>query len=284
MSVREECLIIRFDFESKLCVITGAGSGIGRALALDLAARGAALALCDIDAAGLEETKRLIGDPPTNRIRFDHLDVADAAAIANYAETIRASLGAADYLFNVAGLTRIGSFEASPLSSFEQIMDVNFWGVVRMAKAFLPQLIETKGGLVNISSLFGLIGYPGQTHYCASKFAVRGFSEALSAELKDQGVAVTSVHPGGVATNIVRNATVDVLPDTLGDRREAEDSFDKAAITSAAKAAAIILNGAAKKKRRVIVGRDAKFISFVQRLFPQSYAKLLQRGAPITGN
>lgn len=271
-------------FSQKLCVITGAGSGIGRALALDLAARGAALALCDIDAAGLEETKRLIGSPPANRIRFDRLDVADAAAITDYAETVRTSLGAPDYLFNVAGLTRIGSFEASPLSSFEQIMDVNFWGVVRLAKAFLPQLIETKGGLVNISSLFGLIGYPGQTHYCASKFAVRGFSEALSVELKDQGVAVTSFHPGGVATNIVRNATVDVLPDTIGDRSEAEANFDKAAITSAAKAAAIILNGAAKKKRRVIVGRDAKFISFVQRLFPQSYAKLLQRVTPITGN
>ncbi len=271
-------------FSQKLCVITGAGSGIGRALALDLAARGAALALSDIDAAGLEETKRLIGDPPTNRIRFDPLDVADGAAIAQYAETIRASLGAADYLFNVAGLTRIGSFEASPLSSFEQIMDVNFWGVVRLAKAFLPQLIETKGGLVNISSLFGLIGYPGQTHYCASKFAVRGFSEALGIELEDQGVAVTSVHPGGVATNIVRNAAIDALPDTLGDRSAAEANFDKAAITSAAKAADIILTGTAKKKRRIIVGRDAKFISFVQRLFPQSYAKLLQRTAPITGN
>ncbi len=262
-------------FSQKLCVITGAGSGIGRALALDLAARGAALALSDIDADGLNETKRLIGDQASNRIRFDRLDVADADAIAQYAETIRASLGAADYLFNVAGLTRIGSFEASPLSSFEQIMDVNFWGVVRLAKAFLPQLNETKGGLVNISSLFGLIGYPGQTHYSASKFAVRGFSEALAEELKDTGVSVTSVHPGGIATSIVRNAQLDALPEDLENRGEMEKRFNKAAITSAEKAADIILAGTAKKKRRVVVGGDAKFISFVQRVFPQSYMKIL---------
>jgi len=163
-------------------------------------------------------------------------------------------------------------------------MDVNFWGVVRMAKAFLPQLLETKGGLINISSIFGVIGYRGQSHYCASKFAVRGFSETIAQELEEKGVSVTSVHPGGVATNIVRNAKIDALPDDIGDREVLDARFDVAAITSAAKAAAIILDGAAKKKRRVMVGRDAKFISFVQRLFPQSYAKLLQRAAPNTGN
>ncbi|NOX82251.1 MAG: SDR family NAD(P)-dependent oxidoreductase [Alphaproteobacteria bacterium] len=263
-------------FSQKLCIITGAGSGIGRALALDLAARGAALALSDIDAAGLEETKRLIGEPPTNRIRFDRLDVADAAAITAYAESVRASLGAADYLFNVAGLTRIGSFEASPLSSFEQIMDVNFWGVVRMTKAFLPQLLETKGGLVNISSLFGLIGVAGQSHYCASKFAVRGFNESIAQELEEHGVRVTSVHPGGVATRIVKNAAIDHLPDDVDNRSAIEDNFDKLAITSAERAAEIILHGAAKGKRRVIVGRDARMISFIQRLFPQSYGKIMK--------
>ena len=244
-------------------------------MAIDLAGRGASLALCDIDEAGLEETKLLIGDRASSRIRFDRLDVADADAIERYAETIKTSLGPADYVFNVAGLTRIGSFDASPLSSFEQIMDVNFWGVVRMAKAFLPQLTETKGGVVNISSLFGLIGYPSQTHYSASKFAVRGFSEALAGELEEQGVSVTSVHPGGVATNIVRNARLDALPEDLENRGEMEERFNKAAITSAEKAADIILTGTAKKKRRVIVGGDAKFISFVQRLFPQSYMKIL---------
>ena len=261
-------------------MITGAGSGIGRALALDLAKRGAALALSDIDEQGLEEIKQLINAPTSNRIRFDVLDVANADTIVAYAEAIKTSLGDADYLFNVAGMTRLGAFNETPLSSFEQVMDVNFWGVVRLAKAFLPQLMTTKGGLINISSLFGLIGYPGQTHYCASKFAVRGFSEALATELKDAGVSVTSVHPGGVATNIARNAKVDALPPGAENRQQFEQGFDKAAITSAEKAADIILNGAAKKKRRVIVGGDAKFISFIQRFFPASYTKIMRMILP----
>lgn len=264
-------------FASKLCVITGAGSGIGRALALNLAAQGAGLALSDIDAAGLEETRRLIAAPAANRLRFDTLDVADPEAIVAYAHAIRESLGPADYVFNVAGTTRIGSFADSPLSSFEKIMDVNFWGVVRMTKAFLPQLIETRGGVINISSLFGLIGFPSQSHYCASKFAVRGFNETIAQELEETGVSVTSVHPGGVATNIVNKASLDALPAGIADKREFEKRFNKAAITSAEKAAQIILAGAAKRKRRVIVGRDAKFLSFVQRLFPVRYSAVLKR-------
>lgn len=261
-------------FAGKLCIITGAGSGIGRALALDLARRGAALALSDINEDGLAETRRLIGEPP-NRMRFDRLDVADAAAIDAYAASVTATLGDADYLFNVAGMTRVGDFAETSLENFEKVMAVNFWGVVRMAKAFLPQLIATKGGVVNISSLFGLIGYRGQSHYCASKFAVRGFSETLGLELAEKGVAVTSVHPGGVATNIVRNAAFDAMPAGVSDRGEFESGFDKMAITSAEKAAAIILDGAARRQRRVIVGKDAKFVSGLQRLFPQTYPKIL---------
>ena len=257
-------------FNGKLCVITGAGSGIGRAMAIDLARRGAALALSDINEAGLEETKQLIGAAPSNRTRFDKLDVADADAITAYAATVKESLGDADYVFNVAGLTRVGLFEETSLDSFEKVMDVNFWGVVRMTKAFLPQLMATKGGVINISSLFGLIGFSGQTHYCASKFAVRGFSETLSQELRDKGVCVTSVHPGGVATNIARLAEVD-REVTADEREDFNTQFDKAAITSAERAAEIILNGAAKGKRRVLIGRDAKVVSFIQRMFPASY-------------
>lgn len=262
-------------FAGKLCVVTGAGSGIGRAVAVNLAGQGAALALSDINEAGLEETKRLIGAPPSNRIRFDRLDVGDADAIERYAAIVKESLGDADFVFNIAGLTRVGRFEETPLSSFEKIMDVNFWGVVRMAKAFLPQLIATKGGLVNISSLFGFIGYPGQTHYCASKFAVRGFSETLAGELEEKGVRVTSVHPGGVATSIVKNAVIDKLPADMSEKKEMEDRFNKAAITTPERAAEIILDGAARGKRRVVVGRDAKLVSFIQRLFPESYARKL---------
>ena len=267
-------------FRNKLCVVTGAASGIGRALAVKLAAEGAALALSDVNEEGLEETRRLIDAAPSNRIRFDKLDVADPDAITLYAAAIEESLGDANYVFNVAGLTRVGSFEASPLSAFEKIMDVNFWGVVRMSKAFLPQLLRSKGGLINISSLFGLIGYAGQTHYCASKFAVRGFNETLAQELEAKGVSVTSVHPGGVATDIARNAALDALPEGLEDRSDFEQRFENAAITSANRAAKLILRGVAKNKRRVVVGRDAKIVSFIQRLFPQSYPKKLRHLLP----
>ncbi|MEZ5895887.1 MAG: SDR family oxidoreductase [Parvularculaceae bacterium] len=222
-------------FADKLCVVTGAASGIGRAVAVNLARRGAALALSDINEAGLEETRAIIGDVPSNRIRTDKLDVCDPAAIERYATVIKESLGDADYVFNIAGLTRVGRFDETPLSSFEKIMDVNFWGVVRMTKAFLPQLEATKGGVTNISSLFGFIGFPGQAHYCASKFGVRGFSETIAEELSEKGVRVTSVHPGGVATSIARNANIDALPKDAADRSEVEARFDKAAITSAAR-------------------------------------------------
>ncbi len=259
-------------FDSKVCVVTGAASGIGRALAINLARQGAALAISDVNESGLGETRALMGEVSSNRIRIDRLDVADPIAIEAYAATVKESLGDADFVFNIAGLTRVGTFEETPLSSFEKIMDVNFWGVVRMTKAFLPQLISTRGGVVNVSSLFGFIGYAGQAHYCASKFAVRGFNETIAQELAEKGVRVTSVHPGGVDTAIVRNATIDVMPKDLSDKSELEKRFKKAAITSPERAAEIILDGAAKGRRRVVVGRDAKIISFIQRLFPETYA------------
>jgi NAD(P)-dependent dehydrogenase (short-subunit alcohol dehydrogenase family) len=267
-------------FEGKVCVVTGAASGIGRAVAISLARRGATVAISDINEAGLSETRDLMAIPASNRIRVDRLDVADAAAIERYAETVKESLGEADYVFNIAGLTRVGSFEETPLSSFEKIMDVNFWGVVRMSKAFLPQLIATKGGLVNISSLFGFIGYGGQAHYCASKFGVRGFSETIAQELAPRGVRVTSVHPGGVATAIARSAVVDAMPAHYRERSEIDAQFDKAAITSPDAAADIIIEGAARGRRRVVVGRDAKIASFIQRLFPESYWEKLSRFLP----
>lgn len=258
-------------FRDKICVVTGAASGIGRAVAINLARQGASVAISDVNDVGLEETRKMMGDHSSNRIRVDRLDVADPDAIIRYADAVKESLGDADYVFNIAGLTRVGRFDETPLSSFEKIMDVNFWGVVRMTKAFLPQLTATKGGVVNISSLFGLIGFSGQAHYCASKFAVRGFSETIAQELADKGVRVTSVHPGGVDTSIVRNAEVDFLPSDMKEKGEMEQRFKKAAITTPERAAEIILSGTARGKRRVLVGGDAKMLSFIQRLFPESY-------------
>ena len=262
-------------YQNKICVITGAASGIGRALALDLAERGAVLALSDINEKGLSETVEMVGG--SNRVMNDVFDMADAAAIADYAQKVEQTLGAADYVFNVAGLTRVGNFVDTPLESMEKVMDVNYWGVVRMSKAFIDQILSKKGTLVNISSVFGFIGYAGQTHYCASKFAVRGFTETLAQELKGTGVGICSVHPGGIATNIARNAVTDKLPNNGASREEMDAAFEKMAITSPVKAAKVILKGAAKKKRRILIGSDARIISLVSRLFPVSYSKVLEK-------
>ncbi len=270
-------------YNGRVCVITGAASGIGRALAITLGAAGASLALSDVNEQGLAETAKLAGGENSNRILTDVLDVADADAVSAYASHVEAALGASDYVFNVAGLTRVGRFDETPLDSMEKIMDVNFWGVVRMSKAFLPQLKKTKGGLVNISSIFGMIGYAGQTTYCASKFAVRGFSETLAQEVEADGVRVSCVHPGGVATNIVRNAKIDVLPSGVTDKDDMNANFDKVAITSALDAAQIILGGTTKGKRRILIGKDAKMVSLVQRISPVLYPKILAKlnGEPI---
>jgi len=259
-------------FKDKVCVITGAASGMGRELARQLAEQGAVLAISDVNAEGLEETRKMIG--AGNRILVDVLDVSDKQAVLDYPAKVEASLGPADYVFNNAGMTRVGDVVNTPLESMEQVIDVNFWGVVRMTKVFLPQLLQTKGAVTNISSLFGLIAYSGQAHYCASKFAVRGFTETLALELDGTGVGVCCVHPGGVQTNVARNAVVDHIKDGQSKAQMDED-FDTMAITPVDEAVRIILNGTAKRKRRIIVGKDAKFVSFFQRLMPVKYQKVL---------
>lgn len=262
-------------FEGKVCVVTGAASGIGRAVAQSLAASGATLALSDINEEGLNETVEMIGG--ANRHKVDVLDMADADGIAAYAPAVEAALGAADYVFNIAGLTRVGDFRNTSADSYEKVMDVNFYGVVRMSKAFLEQLIQTKGGLVNISSIFGIVGWPGQAHYCASKFGVRGFSESLSMEMMEHGVSVSCVHPGGVQTNVARNAVVDHMDKPGVTKKMMDDNFDKNTPTTPERAAEIILDGTAKRKLRIIVGPDARFIQFWNRLFPTRYRKLVMK-------
>lgn len=263
-------------FAGKVCVVTGAASGIGRALAITLIRSGAYVAISDIDGDALTQTLTLADATTLNHVCAHRLDVSDAVAIEAYATMIAQSLGNVDYLFNIAGLTRLGSFEETALEAHEQVINVNYWGVVRMCKAFLPSLIEQQGGIINISSLFGLIGFPGQAHYCASKFAVRGFSESLAQELADKNVSVSCVHPGGVDTGIVRNA----ISDGRGDGRDREKinrSFKKAARTSPEQAVKTILRAVEKRKQRIIIGNDAKILSFAQRMFPHSYKALVTR-------
>ena len=196
--------------KDKVVVITGAGSGIGRALALDLAGKGAVLALSDVDEEGLAETV-VLAEKAGAEVRSDRLDVADRDAFAAYAESVAEQFGRVNVVINNAGVALAGDFVDLEMKDIDWIIGVNFWGVVHGTKFFLPHLIESGDGhLVNISSLFGLVSMPGQSMYNASKYAVRGMTEAIREEMLISGheVGVTAVHPGGIKTAIARNARV----------------------------------------------------------------------------
>lgn len=197
------------DFAGKVVVITGAGSGIGRALALNLAGQGAKLAISDVDTVGLAETARLV-EAIGAEVKSDHLDVTQREAVLEYADAVVAHFGKVNQIYNNAGIAYHGTFEKSEFKDFERVMDVDFWGVVNGTKAFLPHVIASGDGhIVNVSSLFGLLSMPGQSAYNSAKFAVRGFTESLRQEMliAKHPVKVTCVHPGGIKTAIARNAT-----------------------------------------------------------------------------
>jgi short-subunit dehydrogenase len=261
----------------RTAVVTGAGSGIGRALAVALAERQCHLALADIDAAGLSGTGRLIDDRAVN-VSLHPLDVADPSAVAAMPDAVAQRHPQVDLLFNNAGVAIGGFFEEVSDEDFQWLFDINFWGVVRMSRAFLPVLRRSDAArIVNISSLFGLISPPGQAAYSASKFAVRGFSNALRYELEGSTVGVTVVHPGGVATSIARNAR------KSHDKSAAEIELTVARVEKLLRmpphvAAEIIVKGVARGKARIVVGMDAKLGALIERLLPVSYWSLLGRG------
>jgi short-subunit dehydrogenase len=266
-------------FDGKVAVITGAGSGIGRALALDLAARGAVLALSDKDEVGLLETAERASTRHAREVHTDKLDVSDRAAVAAYAASVAADLGRVNTVFNNAGIALHGDFEETPYDEIERIMAVNFWGVVHGSKEFLPHLIASGDGhLVNISSLFGLMGMPGQTAYNASKFGVRGFTEALRMEMliAKHPVQVSCVHPGGIKTAIARNARTTASH----DQQSVAQLFDKKlAKTTAERAAQIIVEGVLRNKPRIVVGKDAAFLDGYVRLVGARYQSAVARVA-----
>lgn len=260
-------------FAGKVCVVTGAGSGIGQALALELGRSGAKLAISDVDTEGLAKTRaqlEAIGVP----VKADRLDVTEREAVLLYADEVREHFGVVHQIYNNAGIAYTGSVEVSQFKDIERVIDVDFWGVVNGTKAFLPHLLASGDGhVVNVSSLFGIFAVPGQSAYNAAKFAVRGFTEALRQEMLVAGhpVAVTTVHPGGIKTAIARNATA---ADGL-DSEELAKVFDKKlANTSAPRAATIILNAVRKKKARVLVGPDAKVLDVVVRVTGSGYQRL----------
>ncbi|MDE1172081.1 MAG: SDR family NAD(P)-dependent oxidoreductase [Parvibaculaceae bacterium] len=267
------------DFPGKIVVITGAASGLGRALAVELAARGAHIAAADLDRQGLAETARRIQESGGSVATY-LLDVADSNAVHAFAQEIEAAHGGADIVINNAGVAQIARVEDLSYEDLEWVMKVNFWGMVYGTKAFLPQLrARPSGHIVNISSIFGLIAVPHQAAYNAAKFAIRGFTEALRHEMQGSSIKVSCVHPGGIRTNIVRNARF--LQSTQATvREEAADGFDRIAFTSPEAAARTIIRGIARNRARILVGPDARIIDWIQRLLPVSYGRLLFRGLP----
>ncbi len=270
------------DFQNKVAVITGAGSGIGRALARDLAAAGARLALSDVNQVGLQETADSLG-LDSDRLITEAFDVADRDAFYAFAERVTGHFGAAHLVFNNAGVALGATVEDMSYEDFEWLMGINFWGVVHGTKAFLPHLKAAgEGHIVNVSSVFGLIGVPTQSAYNAAKFAVRGFTEALRQELEMEGgrVSCTSVHPGGIKTNIARNARMGagVEKITGGDVDKARRDFEKMFRTTPEEASQTILKGVKGNKRRVLIGSDARAIDSMQRLMPTAYQRIMVAG------
>lgn len=266
----------RPDLTGRPVMITGAASGIGRALAVRLARAGSPVAIADNDEAGLKETAASLPGRVLTRV----LDVRDAADQLRFADEVRDWLPAPlAGVFNNAGVAVTSTVLDAVVEDDQWLHDINFHGVVNGTRAFLPILVEQDSGvIVNTSSVFGLAGMPYQSAYCAAKFAVRGFTESLRHELRGTGVRAVTVHPGGITTNIARNARVRKDPEGLGRTREQMAAqFEAITMTSPEKAAAIIHSGVERGKARILVGPDAYVFDALTRITPTHYYSVLAR-------
>jgi butyryl-CoA dehydrogenase len=265
-------------FGGRVAAITGAGSGIGRALAMELVGRGAHLALSDVDDAGLAETvaiaEQRAGSRGSVKISSAHVDVTDRDAVEHWADSVSEEFGHVNLIFNNAGVALSADVSAMSYESFRWLMDINFWGVVHGTIAFLPHLKASGDGhVINISSVFGLLGIPSQSAYNSAKFAVRGFTDALRTELDIEqcGVSATTVHPGGIRTNIVRNARFEFVDhEDAVDAEQAAVDFERMTRTTPEKAAQLILGAVEKNKRRALIGPDAHLFDAAARLSPRA--------------
>ncbi|MCK0537272.1 SDR family NAD(P)-dependent oxidoreductase [Alcanivorax quisquiliarum] len=269
------------DLENRVAVITGAASGIGKALAGQLAAAGCRLAISDVNEKDLDALARQLR-ANGHEVHSQVLDVADRQAFHDYADAIFAHYGRVNLVFNNAGVALGATVEAMEYEDFEWLMGINFWGVVHGTKAFLPYLKQSgEGHIVNVSSVFGLVGIPTQSAYNAAKFAVRGFTESLRMELEIEGspVSCSCVHPGGIKTNIARNARMnDVSHITGADAEKSIADFEKMFRTTADEAAATIISGVRRNRRRILIGSDAYAIDTMQRTLPTLYQRLIVSG------
>ena len=262
------------NLSNKVAVITGAASGIGRALAVNLGKEGCHLALSDIDSKGLAETMQL-AEGNNVKVSSHAIDVADRNQVYAYADDVVNQHGRIDIVINNAGVAVAESIEEVTYEDFEWVMNIDFWGPVYGTKAFLPYLKkQPEGHIVNISSINGMIPFPHNGPYNSAKFALRGFNKTLIQELRGSSIHVTSVHPGGVKTNIARNLRFYKHIDQNVSHTELIDGFDKLCTTTADDAARIIIRGIKKNKKRLLVGTDAKLLDFISRMLPLTTTQL----------
>ena len=264
---------VRMSFPTPLrAVITGAGGGLGRAIALELASHGASVVVSDIQAEGAEETAELLRTRGANA-EVVPCDVTDRDAVFGLIDETVGRLGGIDLIVNNAGVAVGGPFDETSMEDWNWIVDINLWGVIYGTLAFLPLLQQSaQGHLFNVSSVFGIIAVPGQSAYNAAKFGVRGFTEALRHEMSGTRVHVCCVHPGGIKTNIARDSRGG---DPGVSREQRAELFDQLAPTSAESAAEQIVRAMEKRRKRLLIGRDAKYITLMSRLFPVNYLRFI---------
>jgi short-subunit dehydrogenase len=260
--------------------VTGAASGIGRALATELAARGCDLALADRDEAGLQQVAAEIARDGKRKVSTHRLDVAEPSQIQEFATAATSAHPSLNIVINNAGVALLGQFNEIDQAQMDWLFNINFWGTVHGTRAFLPHLARQPAAhIVNLSSIFGIIAPPGQTAYCAAKFAVRGFSESLRHELAmaNSSVRLSVVHPGGVSTNIARNSRTGSGVTDNARRAQSIDRFDAVAKTTPAAAALRIIQGIEKNQPRILIGNDARFMDLLQRFRPATYWAVLAK-------
>ena len=265
--------------------VTGAASGIGRALAIELAARGADLALADRDEAGLQSVAAEIAKGSaqtgsTRKVSLHRVDIGDSEAVTAFARVAIAAHPALNIVINNAGVALLGQFHEIDQAQMEWLFNINFWGAVHATRAFLPHLASQPAShIVNLSSIFGIVAPPGQTAYSAAKFAVRGFSEALRHELQmaKSPIRLSVVHPGGIKTNIVRNSRAGTGVTDNERRVQSIERFDAIAQTSAKDAALRIIKGIEKNEPRILIGGDARFMDILQRFRPATYWNVMAK-------